>query len=298
MRTIVLNSSYLVQDGQNNKFLYKFPNSVLFKGNSIALSSVSMYYSWFNITAALGNNKFSYEWTNGATTTTYNLTIPDGLYEISDLNAFLQFNFIQNNQYLVNSSGQNVYYAEFIVNPTRYAIQINTFLVPTSLPSGYTNPAALVFPTQTFNPIITIPTNLNLIFGFSSTYSTPSNVNNAYTPPSNQTLITKNGFGTISCLSNQSPQLQPNPSVYIGISNINNPYSIPNTILYSVIPTGAIGSLIQSTPPQFTWNPIIDGTTSQLLISILGSNLQPIPLNDPQTSIILVIKDADEAGIK
>ena len=70
MRVIVMNSSNLVQDGQNNKLIYKFPNSVVFKNSSIAVSSVSMYYSWFNISQASGNNTFNYSWTNGTTITT------------------------------------------------------------------------------------------------------------------------------------------------------------------------------------------------------------------------------------
>ena len=43
MRVIVMNSSNLVQDGQNNKLIYKFPNSVVFKNNSIACRIVREY---------------------------------------------------------------------------------------------------------------------------------------------------------------------------------------------------------------------------------------------------------------
>ena len=101
-----MNSSNLVQDGQNNKLIYKFPNSVVFKNNSIAVSSVSMYYSWFNISRAFMNNTFSYSWTQGTTITTYQVVIPDGLYEISQINAYLQFVMISNNTYLIDASGK------------------------------------------------------------------------------------------------------------------------------------------------------------------------------------------------
>ena len=124
----VLNSNNIVQDGQNNKLLYQFPNSVLFKANSIAVSSVSMYYSWFNISSALGNNTFTYSWTSGTTTTTYSVVIPDGLYEIAQLNSYFQFVMISNDTYLIDSSGKYVYYAELILNPTRYAVQLNTLI--------------------------------------------------------------------------------------------------------------------------------------------------------------------------
>ena len=112
MKIIVLNQKNLIPDGQNNKLIYKFPNSVQFKDNFIAVSSVSMYYSWFNITTAYLNNYFTYNWTKVAVTTTYTITIPDGLYEITTLNDLLQFNFIEQGLYLVNADGQNVYYAK------------------------------------------------------------------------------------------------------------------------------------------------------------------------------------------
>ena len=299
MRVIVLNSNNIVQDGQNNKLLYQFPNSVLFKANSIAVSSVSMYYSWFNIASIYQNNTFTYTWTSGTTTTTYTVLIPDGIYEISDLNYFLQYTFIENGLFLVNGSGQNVYYAEFVLNPTRYAVQINTYLFPTSLPTDYTNPSSLVFPTDSFNPVITIPANLNIIMGFSPNYTTPTNINNAYVPPANQSLILKNtDTGTISCLSTQAPNLQPNSSIYLAVSNINNPYSLPSSIIYTIVPQGGAGTLITDKPPQFIWNKLIDGTYNQMLVSFLGTDLQPIPLNDPQMTIMLAIKDADEIGGK
>ena len=94
MRTLVLNQSNIVADGQNNKLVYNFPNSVTFKDAYMALSSISVYYSWFNITSALANNTFSYTWVSSGTTTNYTVTIPDGIYEISSLNSYLQFIFI------------------------------------------------------------------------------------------------------------------------------------------------------------------------------------------------------------
>jgi len=174
--TIVLNQSNIVADGNNNTLVYKFPNSVSFPHHEIAIQNITMYYAWENINPyPLANNTFSYTWVAGTTSTTYSITIPAGLYEVVDLNNYLQYIFIQNGTYLINSAGQNVYYAEFLVNPNRYAVQINTFPVPTSLPVGWTAPVAspsagtagwVGFPTTTFNPVITIPNNLNKILGF------------------------------------------------------------------------------------------------------------------------------------
>jgi len=297
MRTIVLNTNNIVPDGKNNKLIYRFPNSVLFKNNSIAVSSVSMYYSWFNISAELQNNTFTISYLNPAgVLTPYVVVIPDGTYEVITLNALLQFEFIQLGLYLLDTvSGNNVYYAEFILNPSRYAVQINTFLFPTALPVGYAAPANFVgFAPTTYNPVITLPANFNKIFGYTAGFSTDLNQSNSFVPPANDPLVDKNGAGTISYLSNIAPQLQPNQSLYFAISNINNQYSQPSSIIYALVPTVRIGEVIIERPPQFAWNALIDGTYNELRLTFLGSDLSPVTINDPNMTILLVIKDNDE----
>lgn len=54
--TIVLNQSNLLPNGNNNTFIYKFPNSVAFPNHEIAVQSINMYYSWSNINPAPLNN--------------------------------------------------------------------------------------------------------------------------------------------------------------------------------------------------------------------------------------------------
>jgi hypothetical protein len=258
MRTIVLNTSNLVPDGQNNKMVYRFPGSVVFKDSYVALSQVNMYYSWYNISVALNNNTLQYTWVVAGTTTTYTITIPDGLYEVATLNSLLQFTMISNGHYLINSTGQNIYYAELVLNPSRYAVQINTFLFPTPLPATFTQPANFPgYPTQTFNPQIIMPLKINQILGFSAGYSTNANTNNGYTPPSGQDLISKLGNGTLSYLSTTAPNLQPNSSILVSVSNIDNQYAQPTSILYSIVPSVAFGELISEKPPQFAFNKLI-----------------------------------------
>ena len=299
MFVIVLNQNNLVQDGQNNKLVYRFPNSINLTDKYIAVSSISMFYSWFNILSTSVNNTLSYTWTVGGVTTTYTLIIPDGLYEIADLNAFIQWSCIQNGTYLVNASGDNVYYFELILNPTRYAVQLNTFQVPTALPVGWSAPSNFAgFPTQTFNPIVTFPLNFNKIVGYPAGFSSNGNVNNSYSPPtasSSNNYVTKDGAGTLSYLSNTAPQVQPNNNVLFSLSNINNPYAQPSSIIYSLNPNVNIGEQIYVTPPNFMWNKLIDGTYNELRLSFLGTNLQPLIINDPNMTILLTIRDKEES---
>lgn len=300
MRTLILNYNNLIQDGQNNKWVYKFPNSVQFRDSYISFCGCSVYYSWFNILATASNNTFSYNWLDGAgVPTTYTINVPDGLYEIRTLNQLLQFTMIQNGHYLVNGGGENVYYAEFIVNPARYAVQVNTFLFPTALPATFTNPAGVVFPPQPFNPIINFPSNINQIFGFPTTGTTiynptNQNLNNAYVPPANDQYVAKLANGTLSYISTVAPNVQPNSSLLFSLSNTDNAYAQPTSIIYTLVPNVAVGELISERPTNFIWNKLIPGTYNELRLTLLGNDLQPIKINDPAITIILVVKDAAE----
>jgi hypothetical protein len=300
MFVIVLNQTNLVQDGQNNKMVYKFPNSVVLKDKYIAVSNISMFYSWFNIMSTSVNNTITYTWTAGTTTTTYTIIIPDGLYEIAQLNNYFQYVMVQNGTYWITSTGYYAYPFEIILNTIRYAVQLNTYLVPTSAPSGATTPGNFPgWPTDARNPVVTFPANFNIIVGYQAGFSSDANINNAYNPPvpstKQQNYVSKlQSTGTISYLSSQAPQVQPNNNVIFSLSNINNPYTQPSSIIYSLNPSVGIGEQIYETPPNFMWNKMIDGTYNELRLSFLGNDLKPLVINDPNMTILLTIRDKDE----
>jgi hypothetical protein len=298
MFVLVLNQKNLIPDGQNNKLLYRFPNSVNLKDKYIAVSSVSLFYSWDNISALLLNNKITYTWTVGTTTTPYTITIPDGLYEISEINAYCQFVLIANGHYWLGSGGtQNLYPFEIVVNPTRYAIQLNTFLVPIlPLPVGITVPSNWGgYATQVYNSVVSFPAKFNVVVGYPETFSSNPNVNNTGTATFSNNSETKNSLGTFSYLSNSAPQVQPNSNVLLSLSGINNPYSQPSSIIYSLNPSVAVGQQITEKPPNFMWNKILDGTYSELLLRFLGTDLSPLVIKDPNMTILLTIRDKDES---
>jgi hypothetical protein len=324
MFILVLNQSNIVQDGQNNKLDYNFPNSVLFKDKQIAVSSISMFYSWFNITQAYNNNTMSYNWVSGTgvnaqssgspvlnSTYTYTITIPDGLYQLTDLNNYLQFIFIQNGTYWTNSTESINYYPfEFILNNTRYAVQINTYYIPNvaTYSPTYKFPGGTVtqgqpsgvnaIPVNSQNTIMLIPSSLNAILGYPVNFLTAQNENASYTPPTNQTLIAKSNINTISYLSTQAPEIQPNSNIIFTLSNVNNPYTVPSSIIYSLSPSVGVGEQITVTPPNFMWTDMLNGTYSKLRLSFLGTNLSPITLQDPNMTILLTIKDKAESIAK
>jgi hypothetical protein len=285
MNTIILNSTNIVSGSNNSSLTYRFPNSVTFDDHQIAVQSVSMYYSWQNINnTTLKNNNFSYTWVIAGTTTTYDVTIPSGLYEITDINNYLQFVFIQNGHYLINSLSQNVYYAEFLVNPNQYSINIVTYPIPTSLPSGWSTPTANVqtgalawggFPTTFFNPLITIPASFNLIMGYAAGFVTSQNTGA-------NTILTYN--------SSVAPQVAPQPNALITISNISNIYAVPSSVIYNVYANVGFGQLITQQPSEYAFVDLLKGSTNSLTIRFVGNDGSALNILDPNITILLLIR--------
>lgn len=288
---IVLNQDNIVS-AQNNTLVYKFPNSVQFPNHQIAVQSVSMYYSWQNINSSpLANNRLQLTWIVGTTQTTNTITLPDGLYEITDINYYFQWWSIQNGFYLIDGVGNNVYFFEMLVNPTSYAIQINTFPVPTSLPTNYTAPSNWIgYPTTTYNPSLTFLANFNQIVGFSAGFSTPLTNSGSF-------IGTFNQYGTYTVLSTTTPNVQPNSNMLFSVSNINNKYASPSSIIYSLSPSVAIGSQIIEKPPQFSWNKLLPGTYNEIRLQLLGNDYKPLNILDKNMTILLAIKNVKDDEI-
>lgn len=121
--------------GQLNAVSTLFPSGMqLVPGTQVALKKVLLNYSWFNITAAYGNNTFSYIYEGN----TRAVTIKDGFYDAAGLNNALQFAMGQNGDYLVDNNSVNQYYLAILVNPTYYGISIQATPTPTALPTGWT----------------------------------------------------------------------------------------------------------------------------------------------------------------
>jgi hypothetical protein len=300
--TIVLNQANVINDGANNKLVYNFPNSVSFPNHEIAIQSLYMYYSWENINPSPLNNDYFYAYwpTNPYSANTpafqtsgaIQIVIPEGLYEIATLNQYLQWFSIKNGYYLINDAGENVYYWEFIVNPALYSIQLNCYPVPTALPTNWTAPTANTIlgtaawkgfsPTTAICPSIFVPAvtlnNFNKILGFNP---------GAY--PSVPTV------SNYSVISQNAPQVQPNPVVFLTLSNIENNYANPSSILGVISPQVGFGELIQEVPPQFAWNKLLPGTYNSLRLSFVGTDKSQIKILDPQMTITLVIRDRKDA---
>ena len=171
MRTLCLNSKNIVEGTGNSQLTFQFPAGAinLIEGDQLALSSVSMYNSVFNITAALGNNTFKYTWVDATVKT---VTIVDGFYDVDALNDYLHQIMLNNGHYLIeNSTGNFVWFLTIQINVTIYAIQIQaypmestTYVIGTTggtykLPTFTGSMTAWVVPTGSITPYIEIQAN-------------------------------------------------------------------------------------------------------------------------------------------
>jgi len=262
-----------------NTLVYSFPTSAQFKNHSIALQSISVYYSWLSISSALGNNTFTFTIYPGEVFEyTYTIVIPDGAYNVSDLNSYLKYWSIQNGLYMTNdASGEYAYFAAFIVNSVKYAVEVLTYssLLPVGWSLAPTFPVA-AGPVAPWNPVLTFPSGFNLIVGYSAGFTTSAN----------------SGVGTtLAYLSSVAPQVQPNSSVLVSCNSIQNKYS-QSPIIYAFSSAGTgFGELILSGPSQLSFSPLMSGMYSELRVTLLGTNLMPLSMLDPNITILLVIQE-------
>lgn len=273
---IIINSTSLLSNNFNNQYRYQFPQgTVKFKNSQVALGSVTMYYSWFNITAANNNNTYQFIWPTFAGSTTYTVTMPDGFYDAAGINSYLQQFCITNGLYLVNTTGQYVYYIEFLANATYYSIQLNTYPLPTSLPTGWTNPASMTFPATAKVPQLIVPSNnFSLVIGFL---------------PATYPAVTQST--TYSVLSTFAPQITPIQGLILCCTLLNNKFSNPSTVLYSFGPEGAtFGGTISSKPTEKSWVDISDGGYTSFDIQFLDQNFNNVTLADSNIIVQLYIR--------
>jgi hypothetical protein len=294
MKTLILNSSNVVAGSNNTIFRYTFPNGGYnYKDDFIAVQEVGIYFSAFNITNDYNNNSFSYIWIDG---TTHNVVIPDGYYSIKTLNEYLQYVMIQNKHYLVNSAGDYIYLLEIIVNEPRYAVQLNEYLISTTiattnswvLPAG----ATWVLPTNPILPYFVIPnTSFKDVIGYTAGQY-PAGVIAGVPPAQTQTP----SFAiSQSQLSSTAPQITPYSSFLMYCSLVNNRAVIPSQLIFSFTPQDVVfGGLSSYQVSELAWNKIEDGQYNEFIIEFRDQLGRQVKFQDPNTLITLITKNKFE----
>lgn len=291
MKTITVAGRNVVPNTNNAVYRVSLTGMPNLLKKKIAVGKLSMYYSWFNITSSTtggkyNNNTYTYTWPVGPTTVT--VTMPDGFYTVSSLNSYLQSVMIANGHYLIDSSGNYVYYLQWLENSTYYSVQLSSSVLPTSLPSGYTAPGSWPgYPGSNVNPQVTISSSNSFkdVVGFSAgTYPSSSAYGAAYDHLSRDDSLV--------------PQVTPVSSVIVTCNVVDNPYSNPSNIIYTFSPDATFGSQINEKPVQYAPVTVKDGQVSDIQLTFYGvttgSVYSYLPIRDTNLLVELVLMDDDQ----
>lgn len=297
MKTLILNSNNVVPGSNNSKFQYNFPQGgYTYKDELIAVQEIAQFFSTFNITTVYNNNKFSYIWVDG---TPNAITIPNSFMQITDLNAFLQSQMVANGHYLIETAtGNYVYLIEIVANQSLYAVQINNFLISTTIATanGWALPPSptWVLPNNDILPYIVIPStnNFGLLLGIEPGQYPAGSI--AGVPPAQ--VQTPAYVVSQSTLSTKAPQITPYSSFLVFCSMVNNRAVIPSQLIFSYTPTNATFGALQkySASAELGWNKIENGQYTQFTIEFRDQLGQPIAIQDPNTLITLYTKSRAE----
>lgn len=288
MRTLILNSRNIVPNSNNSVLEYNFPaGSVTLDDTYLALESLTMYYSTFNITYANNNNFVQYRWIDNVV---YDVTFPDGFYDATGIQNYIRSVMLTNKHYLIDLAGEYVWFFGLTTNPSTYSIQMNFFACNiTAYPATtYTLPvgATWVVPAYANSvcPQIIIPAtnNFGLLVGFASG-----------TFPASRVTTTN-----VSVLSSFAPQITPLSSYILSCTLVNNNYAVPNTFLYAFPPSGTIGEQFTIAPYSFSFIPILKGQYSTFRVQLTDQANRPIVIQDPNYTITLVMAEGNEVRTK
>lgn len=282
---IPFNSSKIESNGFNNTFQHDFiGSSVNLKNAEVAIHSISMYNSVFNIDAqAYGNNVVIVRMPTGSTVSNRTITLPDGMYSYTDMTRFIQSQLRTAGAFLINQDGLEVHYVQITENRVYYAAQVDLSQVPSTLPAGWSRPAnglysvnGLGLPTSTRVPILSIGSiEFGKLIGFQV---------GEYPATSQSTLQ--------SFLSNQIPQIHPVSGYLLRCSLIDNKFVMPQDVLGSFDTQGTeAGQLISYRPNEYSWTPIADGSYPSIRLTIVDQDQRFVRIRDSNVNIIIAIRE-------
>ena len=253
MNTIVLTNSN-AGTTLKYKLSLKLNNPMRLENCLVCISDISLYYSWPNIKASYGNNKGRYKRTTD--NREFDIIIPDGSYEIKDINNYLQF-VMKNNgdkeddttKYPIELYANHIYQRVTIVTKDKYILEL---------------------------PI----EGLGKVLGF--TKGAVSGVKNVYIGPNK----TQNG--------NEIPQVERVESVSVHCNLVNNRYQLDYSLIYSFTPDKSFGSLLNIKPNFPHWrNTKSNIDINEIEVWFTDQDNRPLDIEDPKIRVELLIKDGD-----
>jgi len=298
VRSIIISGKDLVESSApwNDTYKYTFPTGMVrFKDCEIAVSSVSIWFSWYNISEELNNNTFTYTWNAEPVSGPYTITIPDGSYTVAELNEYVQYQMKLNGHYA--KDGYNYrYFIEFVWNPTKYKIQLNSYPINTGPSGSWTLPTFVgtqvawdwpADPTQCPQVTLTRDATNRVGFGYLTGFDTgtyPDTVTPTIVPPKE----------CYSVLAQSVDEMEPISSVVLGTSLLQNTLAVPTTTLFSFPITDHGYGERTAQAGQLVFCPITDGLYTEFFIRFYDQDGNRFKMLDPDITVFLVIRQKSE----
>lgn len=277
---LVLNSSNVSNSNKNTYKLRINGGLTIQEKTKVCLTSLTVPYSWFNISAFYGNNQFKISHVSIANFITwYTITIPDGFYTIDDLNLFLQQELTTRGLYMLKGTVK-VFFYQFVLSTTYYSVQLICSLVPNAALAttlGYTMPSSGLYAA---GPPLNSGTALFEVNN--AGFGTLIGFELGQYPPTADTV-------SRSFLSTKTPVGSTVQSLLIRCNLVNNKLSYPSDVLDSVTINNSFGSNITYTPSFAKFINCQSGTFSSVDVSICDQNGNEIKLLDSNCLITLLL---------
>jgi hypothetical protein len=294
-------------------YRYNFPSGTTLNltNSTVAITSCSIYNSLFNIKDSWQNNKivifYNFFITSNIpsifqTGTTYTdpvsglvvnkkyviITIPDGYYSISDLNLYMQKQYILLGLY--SSVGSNFnYYSDFQVDPVQYKTQIDLYPLPastfTTIPMNMNNLPSMSLPSTNQSFFMYFPSSSTVYGGIGAIFGFPDGKFLPNSPITNSIGVTKVTQFTSSLTPNVSPI-----STYIFTCNmVRNTYTIPQDLFFQLPINASIGSLIvfNSYPIYIT---ALESNFQYIEIKLYDQFFNSLNINDSEMCLTMSIQ--------
>ena len=321
---VVLNSANVVPGTGNSQYKIDFkPGGFVFPDKStLSISQATIPYSWYNVTAKLGNNTFQYLMpTTGSTITTNTIVLPDGFYTLDDLNSYLYKDLESKSYYFYNLDGGAVglsnpsviYPIKFSAVPSSYTNSVTLQWIPTSAPNVVTAygtgwlwalgtfPTALATAQFVVTGSVTPTSTLfgNLIGFIEGTY--PSALTTTLTIYNLDPVVILGNTLKINSITNPAwtgsvapvpfaPNASPVNSLVVRCNIIDNDIIMPTDILDTIPIDSSFGSNITYKPAIEKNVKIRSGKASSLVITFSDQNYNAITILDNNLSLTLLIR--------
>ena len=270
----------------NNVTVFELDQSVTIGTNQeVCLNMLNINYSFPSVTSV--SCMFRLTWIDGTFTTIF---YPVGTtQDAQSFNALLLATMDTFNWYLLNGT-QKVYYCNIVENATYYALQLNSYALPSVLPAGWSLPPGATWslpvagPASAKQPQFTIFDNqFSVLTGFDiGTY-----------PP------VSTGTAPYSKVSDKAPQLAPQSVINIRCSIAQSEYSTPDDLIGSVaIGNTRYGDAIVYQSYNPLWYSVKSQNIKRVIVTLEDALYTPLWILDRNYTIQIVIRDKPGAVFK